>query len=445
MENTIQSLLQKNRITIRGIMVGFIILLLMIPVLNVSSLVQERSMRQQEVSREISSKWAGRQTINGPVLVLPYLELSPQKMMERKLAYFLPDELHVNAEVKPQIRRRSIYEIVVYQSEIKMTGTFGKPDIQHLNLTDDHILWDEAFINLGLTDFRGIEDQIVMTWDGDRKDSVAQRLTFEVGAAGNDFISNGLKVSMPYKQLQHETHAFDLTMRLRGSENLSFLPSGKTTLVNMTSSWPHPSFTGSFLPSDQARISATGFNAHWKILDLNRNFPQAFKDTKYDLNNTAFGVNFLRGSDLYSKTSRSIKYAFLFIALTLALYFFIDIFQKKQVHAFQYVLIGLALCIFYTLLLSISEYINFDLAYLIASTAIILMVTAYTLSVFGSRRIAALFSGVMILLYGFIYVMIQLQDWALLLGSIFLFVVLGLVMYYSKKINWKDQEGLEQE
>ena len=439
MENTIQSLIQKNRITIRGIMVGFIILVLMIPVLNVSSLIQERSMRQQEVSREISSKWAGQQLIQGPVLVLPYLELSPQKTMERKLSYFLPDDLNIHVEVKPQIRQRSIYEIVVYQSEIKMTGQFGKPDIKHLNLSEDHILWDEAFINLGLTDFRGIEDQIIMTWDGDRKDSVVQRLTFEVGAAGNDFISNGLKLSMPYKQLQQETHSFDVTMRLRGSENLSFLPSGKTTLVDMTSSWPHPSFIGSFLPSDPARISATGFNAHWKILDLNRNFPQAFKDTKYDLNNTVFGVNFLRGSDLYSKTSRSIKYAFLFIALTLALYFFIDIFQKKQVHAFQYVLVGLALCIFYILLLSISEYLSFDLAYLVASSAIVLMVALYTRSVFGSSRIAALFGGVMILLYGFIYVMIRLQDWALLMGSIFLFVVLGLVMYYSKRINWKDQ------
>ena len=440
MENTINAFLIKNRITIRGLMVAFIILILMIPMSNVSSLVHEREGRYHEVSAEISSKWATHQTINGPVLVIPYLELSSQKVMERKLSYFLPQSLNIDIDVKPQIRRRSIYEVVVYQSEIKLAGVFDKLNIQSLNILESNVLWDEAFINLGLTDFRGIEDQVIMSWD-DPLDSVKnQEFIFEVGAVGNDFITTGLRIPMPFLNLRNNSHTFDIKMKLRGSENLAVVPTGKTTLVNMKSTWAHPSFTGSFLPTDKAKINEHGFEANWKVLDLNRNFPQLFKDTKYDLTNASFGVNFKQGSDLYSKTTRSVKYAFLFISLTFAAYFFIDIFQKKQVHAFQYVLIGLALCIFYTLLLSISEYLNFDLAYIIASSAIIGMVALYTAAVFENRRIAAMFSGVLILLYGFIYVLIQLQDWALLLGSIGLFLVLALVMYYSRKVDWKAPE-----
>ncbi len=432
---TLNSFLHKNRMTIRGMMVGFIILLLMIPIVQISELVREREGRHQEVSREISSKWATHQTINGPVLIIPYLELSPLKTMEKKSAYFLPAELNMEVEVTPQVRRRSIYEIIVYQSQLQLNGRFDSLNFQSLNVAPELILWDEAFLCLGMTDFRGIEEQITMQWDDTK-----QVYPFEVGAAVNDFIDNGLKVNLPYQELAKSSHQFSIKLQIRGSENLSFVPTGKTTKVHMVSTWPHPSFTGSFLPTDQAKITTTGFTADWKVLDLNRNFPQQFKNIKYDLSNAPFGVNFLQGSDLYSKTSRSVKYAFLFISLTFAMYFFIEIFQKKQVHAFQYVLIGLALCVFYTLLLSISEYLNFDLAYLIAAVAIITMVAWYTGSVFGSGKIAALFSGVLTLLYIFIYVLIHLQDWALLLGSVGLFAVLACVMYYSKKIDWKEQE-----
>ncbi len=426
---SVLSFLQANRLTIRGMMVGFIILVLMIPMAQISELVRERQDRQRQVSAEVSNRWASNQTINGPILIIPYLELSPdQKNMFKKLAYFLPAELDFDVKVTPQIRHRSIYKIIVYQSEVMIKGRFDSLNLDRLNLAESSILWNEASLCLGLSDFRGIEEQVQLKWDG-------QTHSFESGAATNDIVENGLKINLPYRELKSKPHTFSIQMHIKGSQNLSFVPSGKTTQVHMQSTWPDPSFTGSFLPGDQAKITAAGFEANWKVLDLNRNFPQQFKDTKYDVLSSSFGVDFLQGSDHYSKTTRSVKYALLFIGLTLALYYFIEIFQKKRVHAFQYVLVGLSLCIFYTLLLSVSEYIPFDGSYLIVSMAIIIMVYLYTGSVFGSRRIAGIFSGILALLYGFIYVLIQLQDWALLLGSIGLFVILALVMYYSRKLD----------
>ncbi|MGB2849944.1 MAG: cell envelope integrity protein CreD [Saprospiraceae bacterium] len=425
---------KKNQLTLRGIMVGFIILVLMIPMANISSLVQERQNRQTEVSQEVSNKWASNQTINGPVLIIPYIELSlDQKNTFRKLAYFLPSDLNAAVLVTPQTRHRSIFDIVVYQSKVIITGKFDSLNISTLNIPTTAILWNEAFICLGLTDFRGLEDQINIIWD-------TQQYTFEVGAPMNDFIPNGLKVNIPYHSLTSSQHSFSLELGLRGSQNLSFVPTGKTTKVHMESSWPDPSFTGAFLPTDQAQITEQGFKADWKILDLNRNFPQSFKDTKYEVHTADFGVNFLKGSDHYSKTTRSVKYALLFIGLTLALYYFIEILQQKEVHAFQYVLVGLALCVFYTLLLSISEYLNFNWAYLIAAGSIVLLVTWYTTFVFKSKKIAGTFSLVLTLLYGFIFILIQLQDWALLIGSVGLFVVLAAVMYFSKRINFEKAE-----
>ena len=214
---------KKNQLTLRGIMVGFIILVLMIPMANISSLVQERQNRQTEVSQEVSNKWASNQTINGPVLIIPYIELSlDQKNTFRKLAYFLPSDLNAAVLVTPQTRHRSIFDIVVYQSKVIVTGKFDSLNISTLNIPTTAILWNEAFICLGLTDFRGLEDQINIIWD-------TQQYTFEVGAPMNDFIPNGLKVNIPYHSLTSSQHSFSLELGLRGSQNLSFVPTGKTT------------------------------------------------------------------------------------------------------------------------------------------------------------------------------------------------------------------------
>src|SRR5690606_30303908 len=186
-------------------------------------------------------------------------------------------------------------------------------------------------------------------------------------------------------------------------------------------------------PTNTPQISEKGFNAEWKVQHLNRNYPQSWKDGNYNIADSRFGITLLQPVDSYAKTMRSVKYAILFIALTFGLYFFIEILQKRTVHPIQYVLVGLALSIFYNLLLSISEYIRFNIAYGIAAAATVALITLYTKSVFHKWKIAMLFGIMLTTLYTFIFILLQLQDGALLFGSIGLFIVLAVVMYYSRK------------
>ncbi len=206
--------------------------------------------------------------------------------------------------------------------------------------------------------------------------------------------------------------------------------------MHLKSNWTNPAFTGNFLPSQPAVINEKGFTAEWNILHFTRDIPQLWKEGKPNIEANAFGVQLLQGVDGYAKTMRAVKYALLFIALTFCLYFFIELLKKKLIHPLQYVLVGLALCIFYTLLLSFSEYIQFGWAYLIASAATIGLITSYTQSIFRNWAITAAFFVFLSALYGFIYILIQLQDGALLFGSIGLFILLAVVMFYSKKIDW---------
>jgi inner membrane protein len=421
-----------NRITIKGIIVGFLILALMIPTLFVMQLVQERSSRKNEVANEISSKWASAQTIVGPFMVIPYLEYRDTDgkiTSTRKLAYFLPDQVAINGVLYPEFRHRSIYEIVVYNSEINISGNFTSVSPESLNIAPKDLLLNEAYICVGLSDFRGIEDQLNLEWND-------SNFVFNAGAT-NEIVTNGLGVALPGAELiSGKPQKFSLKLHLKGSEKLYFTPVGKTTSVHLVSTWSNPSFEGSFLPVNSELGNNKGFTADWKVLHLNRNYPQSWKDAKYDVFESGFGINLLQPVDSYSQTMRSVKYAILFIALSFALYFFIEIRQKKIIHPVQYVLMGLALCIFYTLLLSISEYLRFGLAYFISASATILLITLYSKTLFSTWKIAILFGASLSILYGFIFVLIQLQDNALLFGSIGLFGLLAVVMYYSRKIDW---------
>ncbi len=419
---------KSDNITFKGLWIGFLVLILMLPISQVNSLVHERQGRQTETAKDVSQKWASNQTVTGPVLVVPYFEYAADlKTKYKRSAYFLPDQLNIETKVDPEIRHRGIFDVVVYNSLITMKGNFGNISFAGLEIDSSQIIENEIKLQMGLTDFRGISDQIKLSWNEQPK-------FFGAGVLGNDVISNGVQVTMTKSELKNKNN-YIIELKLRGSEYLFFTPFGKVTRVHMTSTWPSPKFAGNFLPSETSTISDKGFEAQWNVLDLNRNYPQVFKDTKYAIQESSFGVDFKQLGDLYVKTDRSIKYAFLFIALTFGLYFIMEIFQKKKVHSSQYILLGLALCLFYLLLLSISEYLLFDKAYAIAALAIVSMVAWYTLSIFKNLKIAGLFTGVIALLYSFIFVLIQLQEKALLIGSISLFVILGIVMYVSRKID----------
>jgi inner membrane protein len=433
METVFQNFWTSNRLTFKGITVGFLILVMMIPAIFISILVAERKTRQAEVIKEVSSKWASAQTISGPFLAIPYKQQvttnEGKQITEKRWATFLPEQLKISGILKPETRHRSIFNVIVYQSDILINGSFAPLALGNINLNKEDLYLDEAYLCMGLSDFRGIENALNVKWND-------SSYAFNAGMPDNKQELQGLSVPVKLNLADlDQTHTYSLEIKLKGSEQLYFTPIGKTTDVELRSSSINPAFDGNFLP-DTHQISDKGFTANWKILHLNRPFPQEWKDRDYDMNKSAFGVTLLQGGDSYSKTERSVKYSLLFVTLTFLLYFFIEILQKKKVHPLQYVLVGLAIIIFYTLLLSISEYLGFDTGYLIAASATVLLITAYTKSIFTDWKIVAIFFLVLSALYGFIFVLIQLKDGALLFGSIGLFTILAIVMYYSRKVEW---------
>ena len=424
----------KNSITFKLFTTGFLILILLIPTYMIEFLIHDRENRRYITIEEISSKWGREQTIAGPILTVPYGIYSKDKgekvLKSVKYAHFLPDELNIDGNVSPEIRYRGIYETVVYKSNLKFTGKFPSPDFKDLNIADEDILWEDTFISLGIPDMRGIEKNIEISLN---KNTFA----FTPGIETDDVINPGLSVQVPIRgdANPEKSYEFSFDIDLKGSKELNFIPLGKETNVKLTSNWDNPSFDGTFLP-DEREITNKGFNAKWNILHLNRDYPQKWIGKSYNIFNSAFGVKLLMPVDEYQKTMRSVKYAVMFISLTFMIFFFVEVINKKRIHPIQYILVGLALVIFFTLLLSLSEHINFNLAYIIASIATIILITAYSRTIFKNNFLTILMGSVLLILYGFMYTILQLQDYSLLLGSIGLFIVLAIAMYLSRKIDW---------
>jgi len=423
----------KNSVSLRLLTIVILALLLLIPAAMISSLIDERQYRRDEAITEVSSKWGNAQTIAGPVLSIPYKDFfvdEKNKTIEiTNFAHFLPDNLKIGGTVSPETRYRGIYEVIVYSSELKLEGAFSDLNFDEWNIKEKDILWEDAFISVGIPDMRGIQQNIELGWN-------SQKYAFNPGVEVSDVISSGISVRIPIDSSeQKKQYNFEFALNLNGSNSLAFIPLGRETMVEISSNWANPSFSGAFLPDDR-NITADGFTAKWQVLHLNRNYPQKWTGANFSVYESAFGVDLFLPVDQYQKNMRSVKYAIMIIALTFLVFFFVEILNKKRIHPIQYILVGLALVIFYVLLLSLSEHINFNLAYWLSSVAVISLITAYTVSVFRSSLLTKITGLILLILYGFVFVLLQLQDYALLMGSIGLFVVLAVVMYLSRNIDW---------
>jgi inner membrane protein len=426
---------QRQAATLKGIVIFVLVLVLLIPAFMIQGLIHERQNRQYEAIDEVSAKWGQRQVLTGPVLVVPYEQVgrgSDGREISREVryAYFLPDELRVDGSVQPEKRHRGIFDVVLYSGDLTFEGSFSRPAIEQMIPRDAVVWWNKTVLALGIPDLRGLRDQVRLQWD----DSTA---VFDPGIPVQGVAPSGIHVALPLNAIAAKVpHRFRLTVALKGSGSLMFTPVGKVTEVKITSPWSDPSFTGAFLPETK-NLTASSFDAQWKVLNLNRNYPQQWiSDQNYELQGSAFGVDFLLPVDNYQKSMRSVKYAVLFIGLTFLTVFFIEMGQSRRVHPFQYALIGLALVIFYTLLVAISEHLRFNTAYLIAALMTIALTGLYARALFASNAMALLVAGTLAILYGFLFVVLQQQDYALLIGSLGLFVILAAVMYFSRRINW---------
>jgi inner membrane protein len=354
---------------------------------------------------------------------------SSVKVVEmRDFIQVLPQDLVVNGAVNPEKRTRGIYEIVVYNSKIKLSGSFDPLNFTALDIPPADIQFDKAQFTVGINDLRGIEKQIDLDWNG-------TKASFNPGVASEDVVSSGINAVVPVRTGDSLRYNFSCTLDLKGSQLLYFTPMGKVTDVNMTSAWPDPSFNGAFLP-DRRQVSEKGFEANWNVLHLNRNYPQQWVGSTYSVEGSDFGIDLILPVDNYQKSYRSIKYALLMIGFTFLVFFFIEVLNKVFIHPIQYILVGIALVVFYTLLLSLSEHIPFNAAFIVSAAATLILVAGYVRAILKSGMLAGLITGILTLLYGFTFTLIQLQDYALLIGSIGIFLILALVMYFSRKIDW---------
>lgn len=423
---------KNNALTIKIFLIALLIIVLIIPITMVQNMIMERNKTANEASAEVQQKWSKPQNITGPILVIPYKEYIEQENKMRqtdiRYLYILPEKLQISGNIETENLKRGLYDIVVYRSSIKLSGSFDFTDLQQKNITGQQLLLNEAKLTIGISDLHGITEQVEGKW----KDEI---LSFNPGV-NNPLILSGVSCPISLSNME-EKIPFGINLRIKGSESAMFTPLGKTTLVSLKSNCSTPSFTGAFLPENR-EVAENGFLATWKILNLNRNYPQVFTGENWsiDLNDSTFGVNLLLPVDQYQKSIRSIKYAFLIIILTFVICFFVEVLQKKNINPFQYLLIGLALCLFYTLLVSISEHLNFTLSYAIATTMTIGLLTFYLSGILKIKKTAITIGGMLLLLYTYIFILIQMEIYALLVGSIGLFIILAIIMYCSLKINW---------
>lgn len=428
-------------------LIGILTLLLLIPSSMLEDLIRERQNRQDEVTNEVSDKWAGSQLLEGPVMVLPYKTLVSQRDATGKVSYkesltniyLLPENLNITSKADPEILHRGIFDAVVYNTRVNVAGNFSHLELKKSGIDPDLIQWDKVKLAIGLSDLKGL------------KNNPAIKLGDSVYSVEPDFsslklFSNNLVILPDLRSHKHTALSFSFNLDLRGSSELNFLHLGKSTSVTVQGGWNNPSFTGRYLP-EKRQVSENGFNATWKMPYFNRPFPQQWIEQNTILNKPAkeasFGVKFILPVDQYQKTMRSAKYSILIILLTFISLFFTELLSKRKVHMLQYLLIGAAMIIYYALLLSFSERVGFNFAYLIASVATVLLVGVFIASLLKSTKPAIVFSTILSTFYGFIFVIIQLQDLALLFGSVGLFITVAVMMYLSAKIDWSKKSATQ--
>ena len=434
-------------LTFRGLTISIMVLFLLIPQNMILNLIDERKDRSLETVEKINEKWSNPQIVCGPVLSIPYLiktietehiETKDNKKEKReKVVYknntlhITPDQLNINTQLFPEEKYYGIYKTILYKSDLNINGAFRK--LSDEDTTKYNFQWDKAYLTLGLSDLKGVSNQVEFNFGN-------QTLVVEAGGA---YYSGEKQLIMAVPNLKNmydnETLSFQCKMNLNGSGSISFIPIGKNTQVEVKGAWKTPSFIGKFSPDSEVGDS---FSAKWNILHFNRNIPETWiNEYSYEsFYDSYFGVNLINAVDHYQQNTRSAKYALMFIALTFVVFFFVEVLTKKRIHPLQYLLVGIALILFYSLLLSISEQINFSIAYLTASIATIGLITAYTHSIFKNKAQTVMLAALLCGLYIFLFVILQLEDIALLIGSIGLFVILGIIMFVSRKINFYKQD-----
>jgi inner membrane protein len=439
----------KRPLLFKFIAIGLLMLLLLIPVSMIGSSIDERRAYSEQVVRDIANSSAHSQTLVGPVLVVPYNKIErtwtvdPEKgriVEERTVTgklHFLPDLFRVNGDVTTELRKLGIYAARLYHADANVDGHFVVPVNYGIKNNIADYTFQKPYISVGISDIRGIKNSLQLQLD-------KQSYEFEPGSELK-ILGDGVHAAFPLDVIQDVSEqpkklSFAFKLLLDGTEQLHVSPIGKETHVELRSDWPHPRFTGNFLPVERS-VSEKGFSARWQTSYFSTNFSEYFytcvRTTVCDqFQQRQFGVSLIDPVNQYVKSDRAIKYALLFIALTFASFFLFEVLKRLQVHPVQYGLVGMALAFFYLLLLSLAEHIGFALAYTISSVACVLLIGFYVSHVLQSIGRGLGFTAGLSFLYALLYGLLSAEDYALLMGSLLLFVLLGVFMMLTRKVDW---------
>lgn len=438
-----------------------------IPLGMVSDIVSERSYLYRNVLDNISGTWGYQQKLQGPALLIPYTEkyisvkvLTDKDGNERKVnktdykqrtAIMLPEDLSIDANLQGKTRKRSLYEAQVYTADLKISGSFKLPNISHLSNNIEKVHWDRAWFSLGISDTQAINKVSQLIWQESK--SISQKVDFEPGTRIRKTFANGFHAPLNLSQdprqnepqtkyEEKKTYQFSLEINVNGSKGFYFTPFGKTTDVSIASDWPHPSFQGNVLP-DVHEVSAEGFQANWSVPHLARNYPQIWtlETQNFDVNEFSAGVNLFESVSLYSQITRAIKYGVLFFVLTYITFLLFELGIGRRLHVVQYGMIGLALSMFYLTLLSMAEHAGFFNAYIVAATIIIIMISLYAYAAIRNFGKTLIITVLLIGLYSMLYSMLNLEDYALLAGTVLLLVILAVMMFLTRNIGKVSSES----
>jgi inner membrane protein len=436
----------KNSQFVRILFMTFLILLLQIPTAMLQGLVSDRQNLRQEAIAGITGNWGRSQVIAGPRLFIPYIKRFQSGKDEKtilKFGTFLPDDLQITGKLNTEVRQRGIFEVPVYQSKLDFKGKFDRPDLSGWGVKPEDVLWDRAELSIQVADAHAIQNQTELNWN-------RKAIPFTAGQGKFGGNEQGIYATLK-GQMKGDSFDFSIPLTINGSEKLAFMPFGKVTKVSLNSNWSNPSFQGVWLPAERS-VTAKGFDATWSIPSLGRNYPQQWNSDDQNVDPTIlqasqFGVDLISPVDNYRMADRSIKYNFLFLILTFAVFWLFETVTRLRVHPLQYLLVGVAMSMFYLLQLAISEHLGFNLAYLASSIAVVVLITAYSIAVLRARKRGAIIGIMQVALYGYLYVVLASQDYSLLMGSIGLFIFLAIVMYFTRRMDWADlsrRESLEE-
>jgi inner membrane protein len=441
---------RRHSTIIKLIGVGALVLVLLIPLVMITGVLSDRLSRRNEAVADITSSWGREQNVIGPVLGIPFQykfkavkEMpGPDGKMERReveetgvgTAYFLPESLKIDGNVQTQTLHRGIYEAAVFRAQVMLSGKFAPPDLGTLKIDLKDVQWKDAFVTIAVNDLRGTREGLVLDWGGMKRPMLP-------GSQVPGY-TTGATASLGSDQPIASEIAFSIPLDFNGSDGVFFAPFGVQNEATLKSNWPDPAFRGSFLPAERS-VRPDGFNATWRVSYYGRDYPQSWTSrggnerfNVQSVTNSRFGANFLSILDAYRYVERSIKYGVLFLVLVFTTFFLFEVTARQKIHPFQYLMVGAALCLFYLLLLSISEFIGFGWAYLIAAVASTMLITWYCRFFLGGGVRTLMIGAGLAGVYTFLYITLRQQDYALLMGAIALFIVLAIVMYVTRKVDW---------